>query len=84
MRSEAQTDLAEISRPLWNNNEPLCLLPSETRRVSMMMKSEERTEGISLCVCVDIQYVFVSVSAQKRHLGTIIDVKTKFFTVPLV
>lgn len=49
MRSEAQTDLAEISRPLWNNNEPLCLLPGETCRVSMMMKSEDR---VYVCGCV--------------------------------
>lgn len=44
MGSMAQTGLAEMCRPLWNNNELLCLLQSETRRVSMM-KSEERKEG---------------------------------------
>lgn len=78
MRREAQTDLAQISRPLWNNNEPLCLLPSETRRVSMMMENEERKGGISVCVSVRI-YVFVCVcvSAPKHHLGTIIDMKKK-------
>lgn len=72
MRSEAQTDLAEISRPSWNNNEPLRLLPSETRRVSMMMKSEERKAGISVCVCV---WMYVLVSVSKHHLGSITDMK---------
>lgn len=67
MRSEAQTDLAEISRPLWNNNEPLCLLPSETRRVSMMMKSEERNEGFRVCVCASAwMYVFVCLSPHQN------------------
>lgn len=91
MRSEAQTDLAEISRPLWNNNEPLCLLLSETRRVSMKMKSEEKKEKISVYVC---GYVCVFASSLKHHLGAITDMNKKkkysqpfiffFLTVPLV
>lgn len=76
MRSEAQTDLAEISRPSWNNNEPLCLLPSETRRDSMMMKSEQRKEGISVHVDTYMS-VCVSVFAPKHRLGTITDMKKK-------
>lgn len=67
-------DLAEISRPLWNNNEPLGLLPSETRRVSMRMKTGGRREGICACVLVDTCVYLHSrepAPAPQHHLGTI-------------
>lgn len=75
MRNEAQTDLAEISRPFWNDNEPLSLPPGETCRVSMMMKSFGK-EKKSLYV-YGYECVCVSVFLPKHHLGAIIDMKKK-------
>lgn len=59
MRNEAQTDLAEISRPFWNDNEPLSLPPGEIRRVSMMMKyffggKKKKKRNLYVCVCIRV------------------------------
>lgn len=67
-------DLAEISRPLWNNNEPLGLPPSETRGVSMMMKTGGGRGGICACMHVDSCVCLHSrepAPTPQHHLGTI-------------
>lgn len=85
MRNEAQTDLAEISRPFWNDNEPLGLPPGKICRVSMMMKSfekEKKKEEVNVYVCgYECVFMRVSVFLPKHHLGAIIDMKKVFTAV---